>query len=212
MSTPFRSRASALALPGIPLALLVGSFVSPTDSSDNAPQLVAAAAHGARWDVAAFCELVAAALFPLAAVGVARAVRGRLATVGAALAGLGSMGMAGIAFRHLFIYGLAAAPQATALHALDRVDDAVGPIVLLCMFAGPFALIALVTATVRAGYVGRWAVACAVLFFVSDMLPIPAAEELQGIVGIATFAFVAARLLERQVGVPQAEPRVAVAV
>ena len=33
-----RRRACALALPGIPLALLAGTLVSPTDSTENAVQ------------------------------------------------------------------------------------------------------------------------------------------------------------------------------
>ena len=202
MSTSFRRRACAAALPGIPLALLVGSLISPTDSTDNAPQLRAAAAHGVRWDVAAFCELLAAVLFPLAAAGVASVVRergGALATVGAALAGLGSIGMASIGLRHLFIYGLATAPQATALHAIDRVDHAAGLVILPCMFAGPIALIVLVSAAARARYVPQWTIGAAVLFFISDSLPIPAAEEIQGVIGIATFATVSVRLLRLEV-------------
>ena len=209
MSLTVRRRAAALALPGIPLALFIGSLIAPTDSIDNAPQLRAAAAHGARWDAAAFCELIAAALFPLAAAGVARAARERgatLATFGAAIAGLGSIGMAGIGFRHLFIYGLATAPQATALHVLDRVDHAAGLVILPCMFAGPIALIVLVSAAARAGYVPRWTIGAAVLFFISDSLPIPAAEEIQGLIGMATFAVVALRLLRLEADIRHATP------
>lgn len=194
MSASLRRLAPAAALPGIPLALLIGSLVSPTDSTDNAPQLRAAAAHGVRWDVAAFLELLAATLFPLAAVAVVRVVRARgaaLATAGAALAGLGSIGMAGIAFRHLFIYGLATVPQATALHVLDRVDHSVGPAILFCMLAGPLMFIVLTAAAALAGLSSRMAIASAVLFFISDSLPIPAAEEVQGVIGLVTFGYVA---------------------
>lgn len=201
MSATLRRLAPAAALPGIPLVLLAGSLVSPTDSSSNAPQLHAAAAHGMRWNLAAFLELLAAVLFPLAAVGVARVVRqrgGGAATTGAALAGLGGIGMASIALRHLFIYGLATAPEATALHVLDRVDHAAGLVVLPCMFAGPFALIALTVGAVRAGLVPRLAIVGAVLFFISDSLPIPAAEEIQGVIGLATFGYVALRLYATQ--------------
>lgn len=210
MSASFRRRACALALPGIPFFLLVATLVSPTDSTSNAPQLRAAAAHGGRWTIAAFCELLAAALFPLAAAGIAHLVRrggATLATVGATLAGLGSIGLAAIALRHLFIYGLATAPQATALHVLDRVDHVAGAVILPCMFAGPLALIALVGAAVRAGYVPRWTIAGAVLFALADSLPIPAAEEIQGVVGIVTFAAVALKLLTLA-GARQPEPRV----
>jgi len=210
MSASFRRRACALALPGIPFALLVGTLISPTDSTSNGPQLRAAAAHGVRWDIAAFCELLAAALLPLAAAGIAYLVRQRgatLATVGATLAGLGSIGMAAIALRHLFIYGLATTPPATALHVLDRVDRAAGPIIFPCMLAGPIALIALVSAAVRARYLPRWTIAGALLFALADSLPIPAAEEVQGIVGIVTFAAVALRLLTLA-ATRQPEPRV----
>jgi hypothetical protein len=205
----FRRRAAAAALPGIPLALLVGALISPTDSTGNAPQLHAAAAHGARWNAAAFLELLAAALFPLAAAGIAHAVRQRgatLATVGAAAAGLGSIGMAAIGFRHLFIYGLSTAPQATALHVLDRVDNSVGPVVFLCMLAGPVALILLTGAVVRDGRAARWTGAGAVVFSLVDSLPIPLAEEIQGVVGIVTFAVVALRLRALAPGRGQSDP------
>jgi hypothetical protein len=109
MST--RLTVCAVALPAFPLALLAGTLISPTDSTGNATQLAAAAAHGAAWSTAAFIELLAAALLPLAGAAVALTVRGRgarLANVGAGLAILGTLGMAAIAFRHIFIYGLAA--------------------------------------------------------------------------------------------------------
>jgi hypothetical protein len=65
------------------------------------------------------------------------------------------------------------------------------------MFAGPFALIGVAIAAARAGLVSRWVIAAAVFFFVADMLPIPAAEELQGLIGIVTFAVVAAGMTGR---------------
>jgi hypothetical protein len=205
-ASSIRRRATAAALPGIPLALLVGALISPTDSSDNAPQLTAAAAHGARWDAAAFLELLTAALFPLAAAGIAHAVRERgatLATVAAAFAGLGSIGMASIGLRHLFIYGLATQPQASALHVMDRIDNSVGPVIFFCMLSGPLALILLTGAAVRGGYAARWTIAGAFLFAISDSLPIPAAEEIQGLIGLATFGVVAWRLLSAPAGEPQ---------
>ena len=201
MSLTIRRRASALALPGIPFVLLVGAVVSPTDSDSNAPQLRAAAAHRVQWNIAAFLELLTAALFPLAAVAVARIVRERgrgAATAGATLAGLGTIGMASIGLRHLFIYGLATTPQATALHVLDRIDHAAGLVILPCMFAAPFGLILLTVAAVRAGLVHRVAIVGAVLFFISDSLPIPAAEEIQGVLGLATFGYLAVRALAAQ--------------
>lgn len=215
MSSRFRRRASVISLPGIPIVLLVGTLVAPADSTKNAAQLRAAAAHGARWDLAAVSELLAAALFPLAAVGIARVVRergGSLATVGSALAGLGSIGLAAIGLRHLFIYALATAPQSTALHVLERLDHAAGPVIFPCMFAGPIALIVLVAGAARAGYVSRWAIAGTVLFFIADMLPIPAAEEIQGLVGIASLAFVAMRLLAHDTTELRAAPAPTTAV
>jgi hypothetical protein len=76
------------------------------------------------------------------------------------------------------------------------------------MFAGPLALIALTAAAVRAGLVPRWTIAGAVLFFISDSLPIPAAEEIQGVIGLVTFAAVTLRLLTLT-SARQPEPRVA---
>jgi hypothetical protein len=77
------------------------------------------------------------------------------------------------------------------------------------MFAGPFALIFLAAAAARAGLVSRWAVAGAVVFFLSDMLPIPAAEELQGVIGIVTFAVVARAIAGRGAAVHTSAARVA---
>lgn len=193
-----RRRACALALPGIPLALLIGSLISPTDSTDNASQLQAAAHHAGRWQGAALLELLAAALFPLAAAGVVHLVRRRGATIAhlaALLAGLGSLGMASIALRHLFIYGLTAANQSTALAVLDRIDNNAGAVAMPLMIAGPFALLAVAGAAARSGLVSRWVVLGAIVFGVSDSLPIPAAEEIQGAIGIVTFGTIALRVL-----------------
>jgi hypothetical protein len=193
-----RHTVCALALPAFPLALLAGSLVGPTDSTDNATQLVAAAHHGAAWSAAALLELLAAVLLPLAVAGIVQGVRERgatLASVGGLLGVLGTIGMAAIGFRHVFVYGLASVDRAQALHALDRIDDVFGPPVLLAMFCAPLALIVLAFAAARAGLVARWLPALAILFFVSDMLPIPAAEELQGVLGIGTFGAIAYALL-----------------
>jgi hypothetical protein len=193
------SRLCTLALPAFPLALLATTFVTPTDSTDNGRQLAAAAAHGPAWIGAALLELLAAALIPFAVVAVARAIRGRgarLASTGAALGFLGTLGMTSIALRHAFVYGLATAERATALHALNRVDDAFGPIVLLLMFCAPVAWIVLAAAAARARIASRLVPVGAFVFFVVDMLPIPAAEELQGVVGLATFGTLAWNLLD----------------
>jgi hypothetical protein len=193
-----RRRACALALPGIPLALLVGSLVAPTESIDNADQLRAAAAHAGRWQAAALLELLTAALFPLAAAGVVHVVRRRgaaLAHVGALLAGLGTLGMTSIALRHLFVYGLTATDESSALRVLDRLDGHAGAVAMPLMIAGPLAWIALSGAAARAGLVSRWVVVGAVAFAIVDMLPLPAAEELQSVVGLAAFGAIAVALL-----------------
>jgi hypothetical protein len=193
-----RRRACALALPGIPLALLVGSLVAPTESIDNADQLRAAAAHAGRWQASALLELLAAALFPLAAAGVVHVVRRRgagLAHAGAVLAGLGTLGMTSIALRHLFIYGLTATDQASALRVLERLDDHAGAIAMPLLLAGPLAWLVLSGAAARAGLVSRWVVPGAIAFAIVDMLPIPAAEELQSVVGLAAFGAIAFALL-----------------
>jgi hypothetical protein len=193
-----RRRACALALPGIPLTLLAGTLVSPTGSTDNAAQLRAAAAHAGRWQGAALLELLTAALFPLAAAGIVHLVRRRgaaLAHLGALLAGLGTLGMTAIALRHLFIYGLTATNQPTALRVLDRLDNHAGAIAFPLMIAGPLAWVVLSGAAARARLVPRWVVAGAAAFMISDSLPIPAAEEIQAVIGIATFGTIALRML-----------------
>ena len=190
-----RRIACALALPALPLALLAGTLISPTDSTRNAVQLHAASAHGSAWAAAALFELLAAIVMPFAVAGVVHAVRGRGATLGGALGILGTVGMAAIAFRHMFIYGMAAIGRAQALHALDRVDQAFGPIVLPLMFFGPVAFVVLAAAAARARIAPRWVPLGAFAFFVTDMLPIPGAEIVQQLVGIATFTVLARAVL-----------------
>jgi hypothetical protein len=56
------------------------------------------------------------------------------------------------------------------------------------------AWVVLAAAAARAGIVPLLVPAGALVFFVVDMLPIPGAEELQGLVGIATFGALAWRL------------------
>ena len=193
-----RRRVCALALPGIPVALLAAALVSPTDSIDNAAQLQAAADHAARWQGAAVLELFTAALFPLAAGGLVHLVRRRgatLAHVGAVLAGLGTLGMASIALRHLYIYGLTATDRTSALQALDRLDNHAGAIAFPLMIAAPLAWVVLSGAAARAGLVQRWVVAGTVVFAISDSLPIPEAEVIQSLIGIAAFGAIALRML-----------------
>ena len=212
-----RHKACALALPAFPLALLAGSLVSPTDSTANADQLRVAAVHGGRWQGAALLELLAAALLPFAVAAVVGVVRGRgarLANVGGVLGVLGTLGMASIAFRHLYIYGLAGSAQAPALHAIDRMDNHAGAIALPLMFAAPIALLVLTAAAARAQLVPRWVVVAAFVFFVSDMLPIPAAEVIQGLIGIITFGTIARQIMRLDedtwpATVPRLEPAAA---
>jgi hypothetical protein len=193
-------RLSALALPAFPLVLLVGALLVPTDSTENADQLGAAAAHGSAWCGTAFLELLAAALLPVAAASVVRAVHGkgaRLATAGAILGVLGTLGMASIALRHAYVYGLATADRATALHAMERLDHAFGALVFPLMLAAPLTWIVLAAAAARAGLVARWVPVGAVVFLVSDMLPIPEAEIVQGLIGLVTFTALAAAVADR---------------
>lgn len=202
-STSFRRTACALALPAFPAALLAGTLVSPTDSNDNAKQLAAAATHGGTWQAAALLELLAAALLAAAVAGVVTAVRERgrgLATAGGVLGVLGTLGMTLIGARHLFVYGLAGGDHAAGLQALDRMDNGAGAIALPLMFAAPLALILLTAAAARAGLVPRWLIVAAIAFFVSDMLPIPAAEEIQALLGVATLGTIGLRLLGRPGG------------
>jgi hypothetical protein len=189
-----RRTVCALALPAFPLVLLAATLVTPTDSTENAVQLRAAAAHGATWAAAAALELLAAAVIPFAVVGVVQAVRDRgraLANAGGILGVLGTLGMASIAFRHVSIYGLAIVERAQALRVLDRVDHVFGPIALPLMFCAAISWIVLAAAAVRAQVAPRWVPVGAFVFFVSDMLPIPGAEVVQSVVGLVTFAVLA---------------------
>jgi hypothetical protein len=210
-----RRIACALALPAFPLALLASTLVSPTDSTENAVQLHAAAAHASAWAVAASFELLAAVVMPLAVAAVVHAVRGRgatLANVGGAFGVLGTVGMAAIAFRHVFIYGMATLDQAQALHALDRVDHVFGPVVLPLMFLGAIAFVVLGAAAARAGIAPRWVPVGALLFLAADMLPIPGAEVVQQVVGIVTFTVLARVVVAASADATPERPRSAVPV
>jgi len=209
-----RRIACALALPALPLTLLAGTLVSPTDSTKNAVQLRAAAAHGPAWAAAAMLELAAAVVIPLGVAALVSAVRDRgstLATIGGALGVLGTVGMAAIAFRHIFIYGMATVDRAQALHALDRVDHVFGPLVLPLMFFAPIAFVVLAAGAVRAGLASLWVPFAAFAFFVTDMLPLPGAEIAQQVIGIATFAVLAHAVLSTTPRTPHPTPRVATA-
>jgi hypothetical protein len=193
-----RRTVCALALPALPLTLLAGTLISPTDSTTNAVQLRAAAAHGSAWGAAALLELLATALMPLAVAAVVHVVRRRgaaLANIGGVLGILGTVGMAAIAFRHLFIYGLAGIEPTAALRTLDRVDHSFGAVALPLMFAGPIAFVILAAAATRARVAPRWIPVGAFIFFVSDMVPIPGAEVVQMLVGLATFGTLALGIL-----------------
>ncbi|HVN12090.1 MAG TPA: hypothetical protein VMT69_08345 [Kineosporiaceae bacterium] len=189
-----------LALPLLPLVLLAATLVSPTDSTDNATQLRAAAAHPVPWAAAAFLELLAVVVMALAVAAVVLAVhdRGvRVANIGGLLGVLGTVGMAAIAFRHVFISGLATIDVSQALRALDSVDATFGPVALPLMFLGPVALVVLSASAVRAGLAPVWIPFGAVVFLVVDMLPIPDAEVVQMAIGIVTFGVLARGLLTR---------------
>ncbi len=197
-SIALRRRTCALALPGIPVALLASALVSPSDSIDNAVQLRAAAAHAGRWQAAALLELLTAALFPLAVAGVVHVVRRRgaaLANAGAVLGVLGTLGMTSIALRHLFIYGLTAINPASGVRVLDQLDNHTGAIAFPLMIAGPLTWILLAGAAARAGLATRWLVLGMIAFAASDSVPIPAAEEIQGLIGIAVFGVLGLSLL-----------------
>ncbi len=188
----------ALALPLFPVVLLIGTLVSPTDSTDNAVQLQAAAAHSSAWVAAALLELLAAAVLALAAAGVVLAVQERgvgVANAGGLCGVLGTLGMAAIAFRHMFIHGLATIDTAQALKTLDTVDATFGLPVLALMFLAPITFVVLAAAAVRAGIAALWVPFGAAAFLVVDMLPIPEAEIVQAVIGVATFGVLARGIL-----------------
>jgi hypothetical protein len=78
---------------------------------------------------------------------------------------------------------------------LDRLDSHAGVVAMPLMIAGPLAWIVLAGAAARAGIAPRWIVVGMVAFAFVDNFPIPAAEEVQGLIGLATFGAIALRLL-----------------
>ncbi len=197
-SPTLRRVTCAIALPGFPLALLIGSLVSPTDSTNNADQLAAVVTHPGHWQAAALLELLAAALVPFAVAGVIHLVQRRgagLANAAAVLGVLGALGMASIGLRHLFIGALSAARDPGGSSVLDALDNQVGIILFPLMLALPIAWILLAGAAARARFVSRWLVLGAVIYALVDNFPLPFAEQIQGLVGILTFGAIAAAML-----------------
>lgn len=198
----FRQRAGALALVALFPALLISTAVDPLgDNHDNATQLHNAIGHSGAVVASAAFELLAAALAPVAVLWLVQVVhdRGRvLANIGGVLGIAGSVGMALIGIHQLFIAALADADPTHGTAVLNRLDHLAGPAVAL--FSGvPIALVLLAIAAHRARLVRAWVLIAAGLFFVADFTPIPGAEIIQLLLGLATFGVIALRASTRHV-------------
>jgi hypothetical protein len=194
----FRRRAGALSLVALFPALLVSTAIDPLgDSHDNATQLHNAIGHSGAVVASAGFELLAAALAPVAVLWLVQLVhdRGRvLANIGGVLGVAGSLGMALIGVHQLFVAALADTDPAHGSAALDRLDHLAGPVVVL-FFGVPVALVLLAVAARRAHLVPTWVPAVAGLFFIADFTPIPEAEIIQLLLGLAAFGTIALRTL-----------------
>jgi predicted membrane channel-forming protein YqfA (hemolysin III family) len=194
----FRRRAGALSLVALFPALLVSTAIDPLgDNHDNTTQLHNAIGHSGAVVASAALELLAAALAPVAVLWLVQLVndRGRvLANIGGVLGIAGALGMALIGLHELFIAALADTDPAHGTAILDRLDHLAGPVVVL-FFGVPIALVLLAIAAHRAHLVPTWVPALAGLFFIADFTPIPEAEIIQLLLGLAAFGTIAFRAL-----------------
>lgn len=190
----FRRYAGAIAPAVMFVALLVSTALDPLgENHDNAVQLGKAVGHSSAVVASAAFELIAAALAPVAVLWLVQLVRGRgrtLATIGGVLGVLGAVGMTLIGIHQLFIAALADTDRARGVAVLDKLDHLAGPLPIL-FFLTPIALVLLAVAIHRAGLVSVWVPAAAGLFFVIDFVPIPGAEVIQLLLGLAVFAAIA---------------------
>jgi len=187
----FRRRAGATAIIAFFCALLASTLAEPTDSHSNNDQLRAAVAHSGAMQASAWCEILAGVLAPVVVVTLMHIVRARgtvLAHVGGILGILGSAGCTLIGLHGLFIAALAGQGDATAV--LDRLDH-ITPGVPVLFFALPIALTVLAVAVVRGGLAPRWVIPVSVLFLLTDFAPIPGAEVVQLVLGLAAFGRIA---------------------
>jgi len=189
----FRRRAGAATIVAFFLVLLAGTLIEPTDSHANADQLRAAALHSGAAQAAAWCEILAGVLAPVVVLTLMHIVRGRgaaLAHTGGILGILGSVGGTLIGLHGLFIVALANQGGATGSAVLARLDH-IAPAITVLFFALPVALVLLAVAAVRGGYAPRWVIAVAVLFLLCDFAPVPGAEIIQMVLGLAAFGRIA---------------------
>ena len=193
---PSRRRAGATSIVAFFTALLIATVLAPTDSHANSEQLRAALAHPGRMQAAAWLEIAAGILAPVAVLTLMHVVRGRgarLAHAGGILGVLGSVGMSLIGVHRLFIVALAQQGGDRAGAVLDRLDH-LAPAIIVLFFALPIAFVLLAAACVRNGLAPRRVLAGAVVFLVLDSAPVPGAELLQLALGLATFGWLARRI------------------
>ena len=189
----FRRRAGAATIVAFFLVLLAGTLLEPTDSHTNSDQLRAAALHSGAAQAAAWCEILAGILAPVVVLTLVHIVRGRgvvLAHVGGILGILGSIGGTLIGLHGLFIVALADQGSATGTAVLSRLNH-IAPAITVLFFALPVALVLLAVAAVRGGYAPRWVIGVAVLFLLCEFAPVPGAEIVQMVLGLAAFGRIA---------------------
>jgi hypothetical protein len=194
--TAFRRRAGAASIVAFFVALLAATLLEPTDSHANVDQLRAAVAHPGLMQAAAWLEITAGVLAPVAVLTLMHVVRGRgarLAHIGGVLGVLGAVGMALIGVHRLFVVALAQQGGDRAGAVLDRLDH-LAPAIIVLFFALPIAFVLLAVAGVRNGLAPRPVLAGAVVFLVIDMAPLPGAELIQLVLGLVTFGWLARRI------------------
>lgn len=195
-ASTFRRRVGAASIVGFFLALLGSSLVDPTDSHRNADQLRVAIGHAGAMQAAAWFEVAAGILAPVAVLTMVHVVRdrgSRLAHAGAALGILGAPGMALIGIHRMFIVALAQGGGGSATAVLNRLDH-LAPAIGVLFFALPLAFVVLAGAVVRARLVPAAVLAAAIVFFLLDSVPLPGGEVIQQVLGLATFGWIAVRI------------------
>jgi len=196
-ASAFRRRAGATAIIAFFCLLIASTLLEPTDSHANSDQLRAAAAHPGAMQASAWCQILAGVLAPVVVLTLMHIVRRRrgvvLAHVGGIIGILGSVGATMIGLHSLFIVALADNGGGAGNAVLTRLDHIASAIPAL-FFTLPVALTVLAVANVRAGLVPRWVIPVAVLFVLADFVPVPGAEIVQLVLGLAAFGRIAYRI------------------
>ncbi len=201
--TGLRRVLGPLSLPALFLCLLATGPVDPFSDDGAAPSAQLPQMLGRVGDVRVMTvlELAAAVLMVGVVLFFAGGTRERgrgLGNAGVAVGAVGIIGLAFIAVHHLVMVALAGFAPATGAQVLDAIDEAAGPGIVALFMAAPVAILLLVIAGFRAGFVPLPALALACAFFVGELVPgLPRGELVPLLLGLVAAVWVAVTVLRR---------------